>query len=255
MTKTLAQVVGVEKHVRKRDNEVGSTLKKQVQVPQLVTGLSKVFTPLEDEESEGNRVPRSQYGQDEYQQVTLTVEDALTEAGGYSAAALNVVATKDRTNQAATADVDFRGETLMRDVPISHLLFLENYLTEWRTFLAVLPVLDPARKWTEDEGRHGLWKSEPEKTQRTVQDQVPVVLYPHTDKHPAQVQLVQKSVHVGDFTKTILSGAVTQDRKKHLLNNCDDLISAVKDAVARANKTEAIEESIEGPALIAALLA
>ena len=252
MAKSLAQVVGVEKHLRKKDNEVGSTLKKGVQVPSLVTGRTKVFQVLDDAEQE---IPRHQHGQNEYQQVALTVENALKEAGGYSAAALNVIASKDRTNQVATADVEFRGEALLRDVPVSHLLFLENYLTEWRTFLAVLPVLDPSRKWTEDSGELGLFRSEPEITQRVVQDEVPVVLYPHTDKHPAQVQLVKKGVHVGDFTTTILSGAVTQDRKKRLLDNCDELIAAVKDAVARANKTTAIEETTEGPALMAALLA
>lgn len=249
MAKTLSQVVGIEKHLRKKDNEVGSTLKKGVQVPTLVTGRTKTFTPLNDE------IPKGQYGPEEYQEVALTVEGALTEAGGYSAAALNVVASKDRTNQVAKADVEFRGKALLRDVPVSHLLFLENYLTEWRTFLAVLPVLDPSRKWHEVEGRTGLSSSEPEKTGRFVTEEVPVVLYPHTDKHQAQVQLVKKSVHVGDFTNTILSGAVTQDRKKRLLDNCDDLITAVKEAVAQANKTVAIEETAEGPALMAALLA
>ena len=248
--KTLAQVVGIEKHLRKKDNEVGSTLKKQVQVPSLVTGRVKTFRPKNDD------LPPEHYGHDEYQQVTLTVEDALRTAGGYSAAALNVIATKDRTNQAATADLDFRGDTLVRDVPISHLLFLENYLTEWRTFLAVLPVLDPARKWEEDGSHAGQWKSAIEVTDRNLPNQkVPVVLYPHTEKHPAQVQLVDQAVHVGWFDNQILSGAVTQDRKKKLLDNCDDLITAVKDAMARANKTEAIEEGSEGPALMAALLA
>ena len=249
MAKTLAQVVGVEKHLRKKDNEVGSDLKKRVQVPSLVTGRTKTFRPKDD------NLPPEQYGHDEYQQVALTVEDALKEAGGYSAAALNVIATKDRTNQVATANVEFRSAVLLRDVPISHLLFLENYLIEWRTFLFVLPVLDPTRKWEEDDGRQGLWKSAIEVTDRNLPSKVPVVLYPHTDKHPAQVQLVDQAVHVGWFDNQILSGAVTRDRKKHLLDNCDELISAVKDAVARANKTEAIEEAQEGPALMAALLA
>jgi hypothetical protein len=249
MARTLAQVIGVEKHLRKKDNEVGTSLKKKVQVPALVTGRTKTFRPKNDD------LPPEQHGHDEYQQVALTVEDALKEAGGYSAAALNVVATKDRTNQAATANLEYRGAILVRDVPISHLLFLGDYLTEWRTFLAVLPVLDPARKWEEDEGREGLWKSAVEVTDRNLPSKVPVVLYPHTDKHAAQVQLVDQSVHVGWFDNQILSGAVTQDRKKKLLDNCDDLIAAAKDAIARANKTEAISEETEGPALMAALLA
>lgn len=249
MTKSLAQVVGVEKHLRKKDNEVGSSLKKRVQVPALITGRTKTFREKNDQ------ITPEQYGHNEYQQVALTVEDALKEAGSYSAAALNVIASKDRTNQVATADVEFRSTTLLRDVPVSHLLFLENYLTEWRTFLFVLPVLDPSRKWTEDEGRQGQWKSDIQVTDRTLPSKVVVSLTKATDKFAETAQLIDQQVLVGWFDNQILSGAVTEDRKKHLLDNCDDLIAAVKDAVAQANKTEAIEETAEGPALMAALLA
>ena len=248
MARTLSQVVGVEKNLRKRDNEIGSTLKKNVQAPSVVTGSTKLFEPLNDE------IPDVQRAPDEYQEVALTVADALAQAAQYAAPALDVVATKDKTNQSAVADVVYNGSDVLKNVPVSHLLFLENYLTEWRSFIAVLPVLDPARKWTEADGQQGLYKSEPEKTHRTLPDTVPVVLYPHTDKHPAQVQLVQKSVHVGTFTKTILSGAITADRKRQLLDNADGLLAAVKDAISRANRTEAVEVS-EGQTVMDLLLA
>jgi hypothetical protein len=250
MTKSLGQIVRIENVVRKKDNEVGSDLKKQVQVSTLITGRTKTFRARDPE-----NIAPEHVGRDEYQEVALTVEDALKETGGYSAAALNVIATKDRTNQAATADLEFRGAVLLRDVPISHLLFLEDYLTEWRTFLTVLPVLDPSKKWSEDEGRKGLYKSSVETVDRNIPDKVPVVLYPHTDKHPANVQLIDKAVHVGWFDNQVLSGAVPRDRKKALLDNCDDLLSEVKNSIALANKTDAIEETGEGPALMAALLA
>ena len=247
MARTLSQVVGVEKHLRKKDNEVGSDLKKRVQAPVVVTGHVKTFVPLNDD------IPPGQYGPEEYQEVALTVADALARAAQYAAPAMDVVATKDKTNQVANATVEYGGRTL-KDVPISHLLWLEDYLTEWRTFIVALPVLDPSRKWNEDEGHQGLHKSEPEKTNRYVQDAVPVVLYAHTDKHPAQVQLVQKQVHVGEFTKTILSGAITADRKRQLLDNADGLLAAVKDAISRANRTEAVEVS-EGQTVMDLLLA
>jgi hypothetical protein len=246
MARTLSQVVGVEKQLRKKDNEVGTKLKKDVQAPSVVTGSTKLFEPLNDDIPEVQRAP------DEYQEVALTVPDALDLAAKYAIPALDVVATKDTTNQSAVADIAYDG-SLIEDVPISHLLFLENYLQEWRTFVAVLPVLDPSRKWTMVDGQRGLHRSEPEKTHRTLPDTVPVTLYDATDKHPAQVQLVQKSVHVGTFTKTILSGAITQDRKRKLLDNVDGLLSAVKDAISRANRTDA-EEVTEGNMIFGILL-
>jgi hypothetical protein len=247
MASTLSQVIGVEKHLRKKDNEVGSDLKKKVQVPSLVTGRVKTFAPLSDD------IPPGQYGPEEYQEVALTVHDALTRAAKYSAAALDIVAVKDKTNQRANADVILSGTAVLKDVPVSHLLFLEDYFIEWRSFLAVLPVLDPSRKWTEDAGRQGLYHSTPEISHRNLPDKVPVVLYAHTEKHPAQVQLVDKQVHVGNFTTVIQSGAVTADRKQHLLDNADSIIAAVKDAISRANRTPA-EEVSEGDILMSLLL-
>src|SRR5712664_4245205 len=193
MTRSLGQVVAVERKARQKDNDTGKELKKRVQVPNLVTGRTKTFKPKNDE------LPPEHYGRDEYQLVALTARDALDEAARYSAEALDLVATKDATNQIAVADLTVNGQAVLPDVSISHLLFLEDYLTEWRTFLAVLPVLDPSRKWSEDEGQRGLYKSAVEITDRTIPDKVPVVLYPHTEKHAAQVQLVDKPVFVAPF--------------------------------------------------------
>lgn len=248
MTRSLSQVVAVERKARQKDNDTGKELKKQLQVPSLVTGLTKTFKPKDAE------TPEEYFGRDEYQLVALTVRDALAESARHSAAALDLIATKDKTNQVASATLVVGGNEILKNIPISHLLFLEDYLTEWRTVLAVLPVLDPSRKWEEDDSRQGLYKSAVEITDRTVADKVPVTLYPHTDKHPAQVQLVDKRVFVGTFENQVLSGAVTADRKKKLLDNADNLISAVKDAIQRANRTEAVEVS-EGQALMDLLLA
>lgn len=248
MTQTLSQVVGKERHLRKKDNEIGSALKKQVQVPQQVTGLTKVFKPKDDE------LPAGMWGHDEYQEVALTVRDALAESARYASEVLDIVAIKDKTNQSANAHLIVDGREVLKDVPISHLLWLEDYLAEWRTLIAVLPVLDPTRKWTEDEGRKGLYRSAVEVTDRMVADKVPVTLYPHTDKHPAQVQLIDKPVFTGTFEKQILSGAITADRKKRLLDNVDKLIVATRDAIQRANRTEAVEVS-EGQVLTGLLLA
>lgn len=248
MTQTLSQVVGKERHLRKKDNEVGSALKKQLQAPSQVTGSTKTFKPKNDE------LPPEQYGREEYQEVALTVRDALAESARYASEVLDSVATKDKTNQSANADLVVDGRTVLKDVPISHLLWLEDYLTEWRSLTTVLPLLNPALRWTEDEGRQGLYRSAVEVTDRTIPDKVPVVLYPATDKHPAQVQLVDKPVFTGTFEKQILSGAITADRKKKLIDNVDKLIVATRDAIQRANRTEAVEVA-EGQVLTSLLLA
>jgi hypothetical protein len=251
MSRTLSQVIGVLTAVRQKDNDMGTELKKKVQSETLTTGLSKVYTPDADPDEEGARGILTARQPNSYKAVAVRVEDALKEAMEYSVPAMDAVATNDKTNQVASADIVVNGTPLARDVPISHLLWLEKYLGEWRKFIALLPTLDPTKNWTLDDG---VYKSDTVKQGSFVKEVVPLVLHPGTDKHPPQVQAIEKSVHVGEYANTSLSGAVYDSRKKELLDRADLLIRAVKDAAARANQTLAIEVR-EGEAILGFLLA
>jgi hypothetical protein len=48
------------------------------------------------------------------------------------------------------ADVVVDGVVLATAVPVTHLLFLDKQLSDMRTFIAKLPVLDPAKEWQYD---------------------------------------------------------------------------------------------------------
>lgn len=244
--RTLGQVIGVEKLTRQKDNLVGAELKKKVQSEPLIKGLTKVYFPDDENAPSTAREP------DQYKAVAVTAENALAEAAKYSAAALDVVATKDAANQHARADIVVNGETLVPDVPVSHLLFLENYIGEWKGFLAALPVLDPTRHWTISNGT-GVHRADTEETVRFTKEVVPLVLHPGTPQHPPQVQAINKDTRVGRYETTILSGAVDEKRKKHLLDNADTLLAAIKDAIAVANRTTVAEKE-EGTVLLDFLL-
>ncbi|WP_443732109.1 DUF7873 family protein [Streptantibioticus silvisoli] len=58
--------------------------------------------------------------------------------------------TKERANRAARADVTVEGRTILADVPVTWLLFLEKRLTDLRTFVKKPPVLDAAGSWSPD---------------------------------------------------------------------------------------------------------
>jgi hypothetical protein len=166
---------------------------------------------------------------------------------------MDVVATKDRTNQNANADLIVDGEVMIASVPVSHLLWLEDYLAEWRKLLAVLPVLNPTRNWTPDKGR-AIYVSDTEETSRFLKKTVPLVLHPGNDRHAPQAQPIVEETEVGKYAATELSGAVLESRKKQLLANADVLQAAVKDGIARANQTVAVEVT-EGELLLTRLLA
>lgn len=246
--RTLGQVIAVERATRQQDNNVGKEFQKYLPKEEHWKGSRKIYRHFDAEAPEAERnVP------DEYQAVHLRVEDVLDELAKYSAAALDITATKDRTNCDARADIEVDGQVIARDVPISHLLFLQDYFTEWGSTLKLLPVLNPARSWTPVSGERGLHAGEPEKRLRSLKTEEPLVLYDATDKHPAQVKTTIKETPVGEYTTTMLSGAVTEQRKRELLTNLHKLLLAIKDAIARANRTP-VTEVTEGEDLLKFLL-
>lgn len=225
--------------------EVGKELKKRVQSGH-VQGESKIYHA--EVEGSAAREP------DKHIRVALTVEEALKEAAEHSERLLNAMATSDRANTIAKADLIVGGKVLVADVPVSHLLWLRNYLGQWKGFLEVLPVLNPTRNWHAVEGRRGLYKSDPEHTARFDKEPASLVLVPPTDKHPGQAQAYQKETRVGYYENLVFSGAITEDRKKQLLQRVETLIQAVEEAKARANHTPTEADDSEGGKLLGFLL-
>lgn len=245
--RTLGQIIAVERAMRKKDDDEGSRFKREVQKEKALAGMTKTYVPNDED------APVSERREPEYTEVQVRVEDVLNKVRSYTVPAVDVTATKDRTNQNARANITVNGQVIATDVPISHLLWLEKtYLPEMRGFFAVLPTLDPTRRWTWDEGR-GVYVSAPEETARSLKEEVPLILAPATKEHQAVPKTVIKETPVGKYTTIHLSGAVTATRKQEILDRMDTLRLAVKDAIARANRTTAIEVH-EGDALMDYLL-
>jgi hypothetical protein len=232
--KTLGQVIAVERTLRQRDNDMGSQIKKELAKEPNTLGQVKTYTPDDDNAPQADRLPT------QYVEVQHRVDDDLRLAVQYAVPAIDVAATKDRTNTRADADVILDGEVLIPKVPISHLLWLEHYLAEWRGFLAALPVLTATRSWTYDEGAR-VHRARPEITARNLKDTVPLVLHEGNERHAPQVTTKNKETHVGTYETTVLSGAIPESRKRQLIDRCNLLEVAVKDAVARANRTPVTE--------------
>lgn len=252
--RTLGQVAGVMMHIRQKDNDAGKGIQKRIQSETLTTGLTKVFTPKSESLDEHENAMLKARHPDKYKAVALTVMSALEEVAEYAIPAMDVTATADKANQSASADIIINGKILVPAVPVSHLLWLGGtYLGELKKFLSLLPVLDPTKEWHPADG--GIYESTPEVIAANDKELVPVVLHEGTDRHPPQVQLVQKDqVYVGRYVSKSLSGAIYESRKKELLDRMDLLIAAVKDAAARANQAPATEVS-EGKAIFGFLLA
>ncbi len=250
MARTLAQVVATGRRLRQQDNDRGTEARKRL-ASDRITGLLTQYIPdVPDDQIEA----ASEKSSTEFKEVKSFVMQELALMRGYAETAVNAVATQDATNMAAKADLIVDGETLQAGAGISHLLWLEKYLNEWRGYLAALPVLPSAKDWTPDTANPDLWKSAPETQPKTRKKTVALVLHPGTDKHPPQAVPNVEDVRIGRTVKTSHSGAITEERRRQLTDRCDKLILATRDAIARANQTPAVEVDGEGAAIMGYIL-
>jgi len=235
----LNQIIAVEKGVKARVTAAVTELHKICQKSMLFDGFTKVY---EKRDAEGEDLPKES-------------KRVQNEAGAVTAAAfkqwaelVNTTALKDFTNCTASADVVVEGVTLIKAAPVSFLLFLEKRLVDAHTFVSKLPTLDEAESWTFD-AQAGHWVSDVIRTHRTNKQQLPIVKYPATDKHPAQTEMITKDVIVGFWNQTKQSGAIPRTEKDAILQRVDAVLSAVKYAREQANMADVVPVPDVGKAL------
>lgn len=226
----LNQILAIEKTAKSEGDKTLTAAYQEVQKTPLLSGISRTYQPRDDD---GDTLPP------ESELVQRNVEDILLNVGQGLTRLFDVTLTKDVGNTEARADVVVGGVTILAQVPVTYLLFLEKKLVDFKTFVSKLPVLDPSVKWSEDAtaGR-GLWVSDEVKTVKTKKIPRNHVLAEATDKHPAQVQLFHEDVIVGDWTTTKFSGAIPAARRADLIARVNALSDAVKIAREEANSAE-----------------
>jgi len=178
-------------------------------------------------------------GEDHKAMVT-TVPAKLEYTGQAFKAYIDAVLQKELTNQKAKADLVIDGEVVLKDAPATFLLALENKLKYFRAMAEEVPTWAPGIEWKADEGMgKGVYKAQhPETALKTEQIIKPQVLYPATDKHPAQVDKLSEQVPVGLFVKVRWTGTVSPAQKSDLLGEIDKIIRYVKQARMSANETQ-----------------
>lgn len=238
------QIVAIEKGIKSRVHSVVSELYKVVQKPDLFNGFVKTY---EKKNEDSEQLPP------EKKRVQFVAEDVLQQARNAFTELFNVTARKDWTNCEATADLKVDGMTLVSKAPVTFLLFLEKQLTDIKTFITNLPLLDDAEDWELD-SNSGFFKTAANDTHRTKKVQKPIVLYPATDKHQAQTQLITEDEIVGYYKTIKQSGAMPKNRKVELLTRIEKLLQATKEAREEANNCEEVNSPNVGEALFGYLL-
>lgn len=221
----LNQIIAIEKGIKSKAYGEFSELNKVVQKPELFNGFSKTYQK-KDEDSE-SLPPESK-------RVQFTTIDVLRNSQRILTELFDLTARKDYTNCKAVATVRLDEKEIIKDAPVSFLLFMEKQLTDLRTFIGNLPVLDSSDDWNKDPNS-GLFKTEIVQTHRTKKTVKPIVLYPATEQHPAQTQLVQEDIIAGYWNQIKQSGAMPLPQKREILGRVEALLQAIKQAREEAN--------------------
>ncbi len=238
MATKLNQIIAVEKGIKSRSYQDLTEAHHALQKQTLLSGISRTYRPRDEE---GEQLPP------ESTKVQVKAQDIIRQTVDVLTKLFDVTATKDWANCKAKANVVVDGQTLLKDVPATYLLFLEKQLTDLHTFIKKLPVLDASETWTFDASAD-CWATEPVQTLRTKKVPRNHVKAEATDKHPAQVEVYYEDVTVGFWRTIKYSGALPAQRVNELLTRVEKLQQAVKFAREEANSLE-VEDIKVGDAI------
>jgi len=175
--------------------------------------------------------------------VQTTVIKAIKGAVEACSDMINFVATLDIGNCSAKADIKIDGKVLAKDVPATHLIFLEKQVLNMINFIAKFPILDAAEEWSWNPST-GCYTSEVRKSSSTAKVLGHKVIYEATKEHIAQVETFTIDEIVGEWSTILLSGNISADAKEKLHKKAVILSDAIKTAREEANMVQATESDI-----------
>lgn len=185
---------------------------------------------------------------DEVSQVKNSIPKIFEMVMGLAGTYVDVAAARDYSNTSAFADVIVGDQVLLSKVPVTFLLTLDSMLTDLSTWVEGLPTLDSGEVWTWDP-QDMVYKGREVTTQKVVNEKTPLVLYPATEKHPAQVQVMDRPRVVGHWTRVKFSGGIPVAEKRGIQERVELLQRAVRQAREEANMAEAAQPNVSGPIL------
>jgi hypothetical protein len=231
-TKKLHELLAIEKGLKQRTYSRIDEMQKVLPKVDFFNGHFRKWLPLEEG---GEMFPP------ETKKVQFYAKEILNEYVDLRKEVFDIEMTKDLTNATARADIILDDRVIAAEVPATTLLFLEKELTDLRTFVQTLPILDAAEDWKLDSNNAYIYRTLPEKTSRTKKIEKALVLYDATKEHPAQTKTVTEDVIIGHWETTKVTGAVPVAEKLGYWKRVNKLLDAVKEARERANGATCIE--------------
>lgn len=205
-----------------------------IQKAPLFDGISRVYRPKAED---GDKLPP------ETKSIQVKVSGLIELVRAALCEMYDVVATQDSANTLAKSDVVVDGKAILKDVPVTHLLFLEKQVNDLTTFIGKLPTLDPAECWKYSQAGDQ-WISATSETTRTRKVPRAFVKAEATKEHPAQVETFHEDEVAGYWNTVKFSGAIPAKDKNDMLVRAKRLHEAIVQAREAANSIEAKPVSV-----------
>jgi hypothetical protein len=231
----LHQIIAIEKSEKASGVAALTRAHHTLAKPALMSGIARTYRDRRDED--GDELPS------ESTRVQVRADAVIAEVVEKLIRMYDVVATKENSNRNALADVVVDGDVILKDMPVTVLLFLEKQLVDLRTFVQKLPVLDQSEQWTYDTTTDA-YATEPVQTTRTKKVPKAFVRAPATQHHQAVVDAFHEDVIVGTWTTVKFSGALPASRVKVLVERVEAMQRAVKTAREAANSVPVVDMQI-----------
>lgn len=224
----LNQIVAIVTGKKKEAKAALTTVHRYSNSTEIFNGLTRTYLPATED---GEQFPN------ESKVIQRDVKDSINEVKHILTDIFDVVATQDYGNCEATGDVVIDGETLLEQVPVTYIMYLEKQIVDLRTFVSDLPILDPSEDWTFEE-LTGNYVTKATKTNKTKKVPKSEVMYEATEHHPAQIQTWTEDVVVGTWSTRKYSSAIPSPEKKKILERIKKLQDALKFAREEANSIQ-----------------
>lgn len=226
MSTKLNQVIALANGKKALATNALGEIYKTLQKVELFGGFDRKYKPLDDE---GEVLPP------ENKIVQQTVAQNLEHAQEVLVEMFDIIATQEYANCEARADLVVDGQVLVTGLPVTYMLFLEKQVDNIKALISKLPTLSADTKWSKDENSSNMYVTEVTFTNRTKKVPQRFERSPATDKHPAQVDVFNEDVIVGNWNKIERSGSIPAVQRDMMLKRAEKLREALKVAREEAN--------------------
>lgn len=225
----LHQILAIESGTRTQTQKDITAAHHGLQKREMLQGIERKYQPLNED---GELLPP------ERTLLQTRVPEVIQQTVAIWQKVYDIIATRDFANLEARADVVVGSNVILKDVPATHLLWLEKKLADVHTFVCKLPILPADTEWKWDETQQCYRNAQEIKTVRTQKIAYPLVLSPATKEHPAQVEKEFKDEIVGHWITHKFSGAIKRTQVTEMKERVEELQKAVKFAREQANAVE-----------------